>query len=955
MESVADEKITPVTVKLLLDDIPLKEKDDKEVEQTNPNKKSSSTKSSSGKNNKQSGRNSRRDSVGVVPVLLEPPPNKQRRGSLQLPFREHFFNKGDSKSTEGLKVYDDNFGSLRGRDKYNKLSIDDTFYPPTSPSGTWTEAKKNKSQKLSVVNLFTTTGNKDRERQDQLTEILNRFSTNGLPPLPDLLTLDRPHFDESMFIMELNWRLLVDGDESLTKKQQEHQEAIWELLQTEVYYIKQIRVIIDVFRNCLINIQNEGFLNDVETDRLFSNIDKIYECNCTFWQKYLLPVLIMSREYKKPLDPLICKSGFVEHFPQLFEVYFKYVIEHKACLDYAKSCMENSDLFKTFILWAEAQKQCNRLKMADILVKPMQRLVKYSLLLQAIFKHTENEIERADLKEMIQSVDKVCSAANNSLQRREEYEKLEAVKNIIDNSDAIEAPTDECAKIIQEYSNNFSLLAPITGFRESVHRSLLFQASLKMREAQNTKTDVECFLFTDLILICKSKKSDKYKIIKPPMRLDQLVVSDLKEKNSFLLIYMNEYRVPISAFTFQNDPGAIRLWLEKFREAQKEFKNRKLHESLILPRKIADSPSAPEDSESTVLTTVPSDQSIISYPRTESVESADQFLPTLTTPGDLPTELGHSSSTGDIESRSSRLSQKELLHINTDPKMSSNSDFCLSDLHPDGAGGNQSVKHKQVTTCRSVPNINVAHGINSSDSKSQKNINDSGIFNDSEIVNSLPGSVDYNSVGQISGSDQYFVDEDLSKQRLNARRVSRSEKRYHTADSIQEIKNLEKDSTIHKRLSWRTDVDQSKNISSKVLSTDSMRSFPSSSGVSSTASLHLNMESDITEEVEGSFSSSGSSTQVHKIFSVGGADDMDNGEDDLADNVSNLEASHPKSRSMSDLITKVNSLHVIELKDGIASVAVESSQIKLTPADIIKFKKLKHQVLEDANIESSEV
>uniref|UniRef100_A0A2C9L435 DH domain-containing protein n=1 Tax=Biomphalaria glabrata TaxID=6526 RepID=A0A2C9L435_BIOGL len=879
----------------------IKEKDDKEVEQTNPNKKSSSTKSSSGKNNKQSG------------------------------------------------------GSLRGRDKYNKLSIDDTFYPPTSPSGTWTEAKKNKSQKLSVVNLFTTTGNKDRERQDQLTEILNRFSTNGLPPLPDLLTLDRPHFDESMFIMELNWRLLVDGDESLTKKQQEHQEAIWELLQTEVYYIKQIRVIIDVFRNCLINIQNEGFLNDVETDRLFSNIDKIYECNCTFWQKYLLPVLIMSREYKKPLDPLICKSGFVEHFPQLFEVYFKYVIEHKACLDYAKSCMENSDLFKTFILWAEAQKQCNRLKMADILVKPMQRLVKYSLLLQAIFKHTENEIERADLKEMIQSVDKVCSAANNSLQRREEYEKLEAVKNIIDNSDAIEAPTDECAKIIQEYSNNFSLLAPITGFRESVHRSLLFQASLKMREAQNTKTDVECFLFTDLILICKSKKSDKYKIIKPPMRLDQLVVSDLKEKNSFLLIYMNEYRVPISAFTFQNDPGAIRLWLEKFREAQKEFKNRKLHESLILPRKIADSPSAPEDSESTVLTTVPSDQSIISYPRTESVESADQFLPTLTTPGDLPTELGHSSSTGDIESRSSRLSQKELLHINTDPKMSSNSDFCLSDLHPDGAGGNQSVKHKQVTTCRSVPNINVAHGINSSDSKSQKNINDSGIFNDSEIVNSLPGSVDYNSVGQISGSDQYFVDEDLSKQRLNARRVSRSEKRYHTADSIQEIKNLEKDSTIHKRLSWRTDVDQSKNISSKVLSTDSMRSFPSSSGVSSTASLHLNMESDITEEVEGSFSSSGSSTQVHKIFSVGGADDMDNGEDDLADNVSNLEASHPKSRSMSDLITKVNSLHVIELKDGIASVAVESSQIKLTPADIIKFKKLKHQVLEDANIESSEV
>lgn len=52
------------------------------------------------------------------------------------------------------------------------------------------------------------------------------------------------------------------------------------------------------------------------------------------------------------------------------------------------------------------------------------------------------------------------------------------------------------------------------------------------------------------------------------MRLDQLVVSELKDKGSFLLIYMNEYQVPISAFTFHSDTGAVRLWVDKFREAQ---------------------------------------------------------------------------------------------------------------------------------------------------------------------------------------------------------------------------------------------------------------------------------------------------------------------------------------------------------------------------------------------------
>ncbi|GFN96430.1 hypothetical protein PoB_002293600 [Plakobranchus ocellatus] len=56
-------------------------------------------------------------------------------------------------------------GSLRGRGRNGNLSIDDTFYPPMSPQGTWTEgtSKKNKSQKLSVVNLFTP-GNKVRLR-----------------------------------------------------------------------------------------------------------------------------------------------------------------------------------------------------------------------------------------------------------------------------------------------------------------------------------------------------------------------------------------------------------------------------------------------------------------------------------------------------------------------------------------------------------------------------------------------------------------------------------------------------------------------------------------------------------------------------------------------------------------------------------------------------------------------
>ncbi|RUS79074.1 hypothetical protein EGW08_013160 [Elysia chlorotica] len=878
--------------------------------------------------------------------------------------------------------------------------------------------------------------------------------------------------------------------------------------------------------------QQHLFPLQIETERLFSNIDKIFECNCLFWQEYLLPVLARSRESRQRLDPLVAKEGFVVHFPILFQVYFKYFIEHKSCLEYAKSRMENSDLFKTFISWAEGQKQCNRLKLADILVKPMQRLLKYSLLLQAILKHTESEPEAAAIREMIESVEKLCWAANTSLQRREDYEKLEAVRKTIDLYDAIEAPNDECAKIIQEYNGNFNLLAPMPGFREGQPRSLLSHSSLRMKEAQAAKVDVDCLLFTDLILICKSnKKMDRFKIIRPPMRLDQLVATDLKDKGSFLLIYVNEYHVPISAFTFHSDVGAIKAWLDRFRDAQKDFKHKKILESAELERirLIA----SQEEVHYTPIISVPSDLDLPSssgFPRSESMESADRFMPNLLLSpqgddgyGKLPADIGRSGSTGDIygqlppvaaaattvagsnlttsafalSSSSSSLPQTSISNgVSTDssfvssrpPPVPGSIDRTFSaggnnslpmgsptsSLMPSQQGGAPTV-HKPIQACRSVPNIQVGNevagpGLSSSLPQTLPASNRTGnnsrgpsippssspVVQHKTIINvhtntdnrggsvyngghqqqqhqqfysqqnqvqssfsSIPSShlpytnhpdqtsqanIDI-SVSQISfgnspvaGDPSIVSEEDeLSRMKLASRRTSRAEKRYHTADSITDMKpSQEKDASIHKRLSWRADVQvvDNKNLGSpsKALSTDSVRSYPSSSGVSSTGSLHLNLESDISEESEVSgFGGSGevgmaSPTRGRTMFTVGDSmsdsqyvcpDNVDSNFD-VANNNNNRnvqqgrteylevdeddlslsDSSQGRSKSTPDLVTMFNNtLHVSEMEDGIASVAVSSDGFnrKLTHADILKMKKLKHQVLYDANVESSEV
>lgn len=56
-----------------------------------------------------------------------------------------------------------------------------------------------------------------------------------------------------------------------------------------------------------------------------------------------------------------------------------------------------SDLFQ----WGEMHKQCNRLKLADMVAKPHQRLTKYPLLLKSILKKTEEPSARDVLNNMV--------------------------------------------------------------------------------------------------------------------------------------------------------------------------------------------------------------------------------------------------------------------------------------------------------------------------------------------------------------------------------------------------------------------------------------------------------------------------------------------------------------------------------------------------------------------------
>ena len=119
-------------------------------------------------------------------------------------------------------------------------------------------------------------------------------------------------------------------------------------------------------------------------------------------------------------------------FDELFHPYTKYCLDQSQCQQYCKEKDHDNELFKAYlavscgvsfflsfflvffwfersllslsaigIKWCETQRDCNRLRLMDILVKPMQRLTKYSLLLKAVHKKTDDEEHKPILIEMV--------------------------------------------------------------------------------------------------------------------------------------------------------------------------------------------------------------------------------------------------------------------------------------------------------------------------------------------------------------------------------------------------------------------------------------------------------------------------------------------------------------------------------------------------------------------------
>ncbi|XP_073837219.1 trio Rho guanine nucleotide exchange factor [Musca autumnalis] len=181
--------------------------------------------------------------------------------------------------------------------------------------------------------------------------------------------------------------------------------ALAELLSTEEMYIKDLGDIVNGYikelRNGDIPLPND--LRGPKGQIVFANIEAIYE-----WHRdYFLKALIQCQHTPGDL------ANVIKRYENKFLMY----------ITYCKNKHKSEHIVTEHIQYFELvrQKLGHRLELSDLLIKPIQRLTKYILLLNTITRQIEQAgmVEHVpSMKEACNVMDAICKDVNDTMELR---------------------------------------------------------------------------------------------------------------------------------------------------------------------------------------------------------------------------------------------------------------------------------------------------------------------------------------------------------------------------------------------------------------------------------------------------------------------------------------------------------------------------------------------------------
>lgn len=187
-----------------------------------------------------------------------------------------------------------------------------------------------------------------------------------------------------------------------------------ELVETERKYVQDLENLFDLKRT----LEQKSTVSGDITHQVFMNLNAILE----FQRRFLIRV-----ETTNSMSPARQEWGslFVA-FEENFQIYLPFIANQRKAAQVAQSVFDK-------IRSAEHPVAVDFNTLDGFLLKPMQRLVKYPLLLKDLLKKSEDEFIKTDLAAGIDAAERVLQKANEAVDRDLLDEALEDLMNRVDD------------------------------------------------------------------------------------------------------------------------------------------------------------------------------------------------------------------------------------------------------------------------------------------------------------------------------------------------------------------------------------------------------------------------------------------------------------------------------------------------------------------------------------------
>ncbi|XP_078069021.1 intersectin-2-like isoform X1 [Mustelus asterias] len=308
------------------------------------------------------------------------------------------------------------------------------------------------------------------------------------------------------------WCADLQSLDTMPPMERKRQGYIHELIQTEERYMDDLQLVLEVFQK---QMAESGLLTETELGTIFVN-----------WKE-----LIMSNTKLFKALRVRKKTGGEKVAVQMIGDILAAELSHMQAYIRFCSCQLNGAAilqqktdeepeFKDYLKKLASDPRCKGMPLSSFLLKPMQRITRYPLIIKNILENTpENHADLSHLMLALERAEELCSQVNEGVREKENSDRLEWIQSHV-----------QCDGLAEHivFNSITNCLGP---------RKLLYSGKL-----YKTKSNKELygFLFNDFLLLTyiakqtfissgseklfSSKCNSQFKMYKTPIFLNEVLV-----------------------------------------------------------------------------------------------------------------------------------------------------------------------------------------------------------------------------------------------------------------------------------------------------------------------------------------------------------------------------------------------------------------------------------------------